>query len=175
MFQYLVSGNVSIPRVCLQRTLSLRSYMKVYIETCRFDEMFSSKSNIAVENVYSLDNCINHITHMTPNSILISHDNYTTNYPGHHIITSYPEACPRRCRHLSFDLKIYRKFDDDGDRVDVYSARIGEMISTQRTYDSIWIKINKQETPCATGECTQKVSDEDELSVIDLNVATSRR
>ena len=177
LFQYLVSANVSLPRLCFQRIISLRSYMRVYIAICQFNDLFQDELSLPVHNIFSLDNCINHTTRMKPNSLLIRHENYTINYPRHHIITSYAEYCPHRCRNHSFDLKIYRKFDNyDNDRVDMYSAKIGEKISTQLTYDTFWIKINRQETSCQTGECTLfvKISDEDELSGIDLKQAASR-
>ena len=174
-FQYLVSANVSLPRVCFQE-LSIREsrmYMVVMIATCGFYDDFSATVSYPLNNIYSLDNCLNYTTRMKPPSILINHENYTSNYSRHHIITSYPDYCPHKCRTHSFHLKIYRKFDD---RVDEYSGKIGESVSTKLNYDSFWMQINRPVAPCAQ-KCMVfvKISDEDELSGTDLKQAAVRR
>ena len=173
MFQFLVRANVSLPCACLQERGNLRSYMKIYIAMCWFDTFFSARRSFPVETIFSLDHCLNYTTQMEPPSTLIKHENYTNNYSRHHILTSYPEYCPNRCRNNSFDLKIYRKYKD---RVDIYSAKIGEKVSIELNYQSFWMKINIPQAPCGIDKCIVfvKVSDEDELSDIDLKQAAAR-
>ena len=166
-FQYIVSGNVSIPGVCMGQK-NYRPYMNLKIASCRI--LLHQRHHILrsqYSNVLAVGDCFNESLTFEPSSIIIKHENYKLNYSRHHIITSYHMDCPNACRNYSFDLKVYRKFKD---RVDVYSAKIGEEISTELNHQGFWIKLSRPEPACTTGECNVYVliSDQDDLSKLDL-------
>ena len=166
-FQYLVGSNVSIPGVCL-RQKNARPHMKLIIASCRLLSHGRHRSlKHQYGNVLDVGNCFNETLTFEPPSIIIKHENYKINYSRHHIITSYHTDCASSCRNHSFDLKVYHKFMD---RVDIYSAEIGEKISPELNHQGFWIKIRKPETPCPTGKCYVQllISDQDDLSDTDL-------
>ena len=173
--QYLVSGRVSIPRVCLRGQKLVRPFLVLEIATCEFFNEFSQRFSTFVKNVYSLGNCFNYSTTMKPGSMLIKHENYNHNYSRHHIMTAYRGDCPHNCRNNSFDLKVYHKFNDS---VAVYAAKIGEKVSTGFNYQSFWLRINESPTPnCPNDKCDASVSvfGHDYLEHIDLNRASDKQ
>ena len=173
-FQYLVSGRVSIPRVCLRGQQYFRPYLVLEIASCHFIHFASETMCSSLRNYYAMHDYFNSTTTLKPGSIFIKHENYSHNYSRHHIITTYQGDCPRNCSNLSFDLKVYHKFNDS---VAVYEAKIGETIPTGFNYQSFWMRINESPTQCPTEKCSAAVSvfDNDYLRQTDLNQASVKQ
>ena len=92
LFQYLVSGNVSLPSICFSGEDNFRPNMNIFISTCT--SFLNVSKHCRAANIYTVDNCFDIVLPMKPSFILIKHENYTINYSRHHIITSYHEDCP---------------------------------------------------------------------------------
>ena len=174
-FQYLVSGRVSIPRVCLRGQQHVRPFIVLEMATCGFLAVVGQIIELALKDyLYSLDNCLNHTILMKPGSMLMKHENYNHNYSRHQIITAYRGNCPHNCSNNSFDLKVYHKFNDS---VAVYAAKIGEKVSTGFNYQSFWLRFNELPTPCPTKKCDIAVTvfGHDYLRHTDLNPASVKQ
>ena len=173
-FQFLVSGRVSVPRVCLRGQQHMRPFVVLEIATCQFQDVVSKRISTFVKNVFSVDDCFSFTTTMKPGFMLIKHDNYTRNYSRHHIITAYRGDCPYNCRNNTFDLKVYHKFNDS---VTVYAAKMGENVSPGFNYQSFWLRINELPTPCPTDACSAVVSVivHDYLKQTDFNRASVKQ
>ena len=145
-FQYLVSGNVSLPVFCQRTWQHSRSTVMLLITTCQVKRLHKTIV-IAEECLYSL------LT-FSESFVIIFHENYTRNYSRNIILTSYDKLCPHTCKNHTFVLKVYRKFLD---RVDVYSAKIGETVLTEINHQGFWLKINVPHKPCSLGRCAVAV------------------
>ena len=155
-FQYLVSGNISLSLYCRVGQAIMRPNVKLKIATCRFDHDLSLPTTFLVNNIVGIeDECIPLQVAASSFNTIIYHENYTSNYSRNLILTSYDEKCPHMCKNHTFILKVYRKFSD---RVDLYSAKIGETVTTDFSHQGFWLKINKPKKPCSFGNCDVWVS-----------------
>ena len=132
-FQFLVSGRVSVPCVCLRGHQHMRPFAVLEIAICQFQDVVSKIISTYVKNVFSVDDCFSFTTTMKPGFMLKKHANYNRNYSRHHIISAYRGDCPHNCRNNTFDLKVYHKFNDS---VTVYAAKMGENVSPGFNYQS---------------------------------------
>ena len=108
-FQYLESGNVSLPVFCQRTWQHSRSTVMLLITTCQMKRLHKT--------IVIAEECLNSLLTFSESFVIIFHENYTRNYSRNIILTSYDKLCPHTCRNHTFVLKVYRKFLD---RVDVY-------------------------------------------------------
>ena len=159
IFQYLASGNVSLPVFCQRRWQHTRSTVQLRISTCQVKQLHKT--------IVIAEECLYSQFMFRKSYVIIYHENYRKNHSRNIISTSY-DNCPNTCRNHTFDLKVYRKFLN---RVDVYSAKIGETVSTELNHQGFWLKINVPQKPCSLGRCVVAVSAPDRFTeeLLDVN------
>ena len=149
-FQYLVSGYISLPVFCKRRRQNAKMAVRLRIATCRNNRQnFINNINVIEEG------CLPVQLPISPSNLLIYHEKYARNYSRHLFLTAYDSKCHHSCRNYTFILKVYRKFQD---RVDMYSAEIGETVSTGFNHQGFWIKVIGQRKACPFGKCDVWVS-----------------
>ena len=153
LFQYLVSGNVSLPASCQRRAQHERSTLTLLIPACQ---------QIQIHNILVIsDECLHYRLSFSKSRVIIYHENYLRNHSRNIILTSYDKHCPHSCRNHTFDLKVYRKFLD---RVDLYSAKIGETVSTDFNHQGFWLNVTVPQKPCSLGRCRVAITAADRYS-----------